>query len=118
MEDKGFKSCGVCKIVPGNEIRYCSICLEHLCDGQRNACSVCTSCIDHYGEDCIFERGEDGRLIDPEKRVPLSTCICGKKWNTICGIQGLTGDTLNHCPIGLGGAIYWGKKYNKQHVRK
>ncbi len=103
MEDIGFKSCGVCKIVPGEEEIICSVCLEHLCDGSRNSAkynSVCWGCIQSLGEDAIYKRDEFGRLIDPEKQKPILTCICGKRWNTVCGIDSLQGDH-NHAPIPL-----------------
>ena len=70
-------TCRICVYKEGEDPRFCSVCLNHLCKGAENYRSVCSPCL----MDCVrtgaLQKDEKGRYIDPEKQTPLPTCKCG-----------------------------------------
>lgn len=70
--------CGRCVYQPGEERNECSVCLELRCKGVSFG-TVCSECADSAPHEELYPgTDEHGRRLDPEKRVPLPTCKCGK----------------------------------------
>jgi hypothetical protein len=80
-----FASCGICKFTDEDNVRNCTICLNHLCGGaQKSPSTVCFNCRQKAEQGNylhkIYVDGKDksGCWIDPASKCPIPTCqICG-----------------------------------------
>jgi hypothetical protein len=69
-----------------DEEQLCSVCLEHLCGGEKNL-SLCFHCRTDHAVIAGLPRRADGAILDPVKLTPLTLCKCGAVYNQTCVME-------------------------------
>ena len=94
-------TCGICTFTDGEEPRYCSICLKHLCKGVVSIRSFCRNCLIDSVVMNALQKDDKGRLLDPARRTPINTCICGLPMFQMspCTVAWIHNGSTEHRPI-------------------